>query len=215
MIVMQDYHAIWVKGIVNMFTIFALPIFIYLKRKERIEKSMGMHSFDTDIAEKVGIESAILYYHLCFWCEHNKANDKHYHDGYYWTYNSIVAYKELFPYMKEKAIRRSLKRLEEEGYIITGNYNNSTYDRTKWYAVKNEKNTLKALKTPICQKGQMDLPKRTDQYHINNKYNNNNKNNNNNNKNNRYSANRFNDFEQNDYNFREIEKIADNLKGGM
>lgn len=92
------------------------------------------HSFDLDIAKEYGIKEAILLNHLYYWIEKNKANDVHYYDGCYWTYNSVKAFNKLFPYMSERQINNSLKVLKEKGIIQTGNYNKSSYDRTMWYA---------------------------------------------------------------------------------
>lgn len=93
------------------------------------------HYFDVDIATQFGIEESILLCNIRFWIEKNKANDKGYHDGNWWTYNSVKAFNELFPYMTPHVISRALQHLEQAGIIITGNYNKSTYDRTKWYAI--------------------------------------------------------------------------------
>jgi hypothetical protein len=92
------------------------------------------HHFDIEIAEDVGVSAAIIYYNIKYWCEKNKANDVNYHDGYYWTFNSVKAFQKLFPYLSDKKISSSLKILEDREYIKSGNYNDSTYDRTKWYA---------------------------------------------------------------------------------
>lgn len=97
---------------------------------------MGIsHSFDIDIAKIYGVNAAILLKHIGHWIDKNKANGKHFYDGNYWTYNSVKAFKELFPYMSEKVIRNTLKKLEDDGIIITGNYNKVAYDRTTWYAL--------------------------------------------------------------------------------
>jgi len=93
------------------------------------------HQFDTEIAEKLGVNCAIIYSNLEFWCNHNKANNTNFHDGNYWTYNSVKAWKELLPYLGESAIKTALLKLEKQGYIKTGNYNKVAYDRTKWYSL--------------------------------------------------------------------------------
>ena len=69
------------------------------------------------------------------WIEKNKANGKNFFDGHYWTYNSRKAFTELFPYATARQIETALKKLIDDGVIITGNYNNSAYDRTLWYAI--------------------------------------------------------------------------------
>jgi len=103
--------------------------------------------FSPKIAKEIGVEEAIMYANIEYWCTRNKANNKHYYDDMYWTYNSMKAFIELFTFWSEKQIRRILNKLEKKGYIKTGNYNNVKYDRTKWY-------------TCICPNGQMEMSKR-------------------------------------------------------
>lgn len=110
------------------------------------------HNFDTEIATEYGINEAILLNNIYYWVEYNKANEKNFHDGYYWTYSSAKAFSELFPYMSLKQVTYALKKLKKEKLIITGNYNQSTYDRTTWYAL-----TEKGYS--ICTKGEMHLTK--------------------------------------------------------
>lgn len=93
------------------------------------------HSFSVNEAVAYGPEKAILLANLRFWLEKNQANEKHEHDGYVWTYNSGVAFSRLFPYFSSSKIKRLLKEMERDGLIITGNYNKSAYDRTKWYTM--------------------------------------------------------------------------------
>lgn len=92
------------------------------------------HSFDKDIAVAYGLPEAIILNHMQFWIEKNKANEKNFHDGSYWTYNSTKAYAEMFPYLSQRQIQNALKHLRDEGILKTGNYNEVAYDRTLWYA---------------------------------------------------------------------------------
>ena len=93
------------------------------------------HSFSVDVACKVGVNAAIILGNIKHWCKKNKANGKHLHDGLYWSYNSIKAFSELYPYLGKGAIDNALKKLESGGYVKVGNYNKTPYDRTKWYAI--------------------------------------------------------------------------------
>ena len=70
---------------------------------------MEYTSFNTKFASEYGIEEAIMIENLSYWIEKNAANNKHYHDGRFWTYNSAEAFTKLF-------------------------FNESAYDRTRWYA---------------------------------------------------------------------------------
>ena len=93
------------------------------------------HSFDINVAKKYGIQAAVLLKNIYFWIEKNRANEMNFYDGYYWTYNSKKAFSELFPYMTERQIDYTLKKLIEEEILVTGNYNKMAYDRTLWYAI--------------------------------------------------------------------------------
>ena len=94
--------------------------------------------FDVDIAKDVGTDSAIILYNIEFWIEKNKANNKHFYDGRYWTYNSVRAFDEQFVWLTKSKIRTCLEKLVEKGYLITGNYNKNKYDRTIWYSTNDE-----------------------------------------------------------------------------
>ena len=92
------------------------------------------HIFDVNVAKEYGIEIAILLENMNFWLEKNRANNTNFFDGRYWTYNSIKGFEKLFPYWSKDKIYRVLKKAEDLGLIIKGNYNKLSYDRTTWYA---------------------------------------------------------------------------------
>lgn len=71
------------------------------------------YSFDTELAQKLGVNEAILLQNIVFWLL-NKANGSNYYDTY-WTYNSHKAFKELFPFWTENQIRRILESLWKRG----------------------------------------------------------------------------------------------------
>ena len=99
------------------------------------------HQFNTKIAKQYGLEESILLENIYFWVKKNKCNNQNYHNGKYWTYNSIKAFSALFPYMSESKIYRALKNLEENGLIEISDFNENRYKRPSWYTL-----TEKALK---------------------------------------------------------------------
>lgn len=111
--------------------------------------------FESKVAEIVGVDGAIMLQNISYWIAKNKANNKHYYDDNYWTYNSLPAFEKLFPFWSQRQIARILKKLIDDGYLIVGNYNKQNYDRTKWYAL-----TKKGIS--ILPNGQMDITKRSD-----------------------------------------------------
>lgn len=92
------------------------------------------HSFNVQFAQKYGIEEAIIVHNFYFWLKKNIANEKHLHDGRYWTYNSNSAFCSLFPYMNKTKVFRVLKNLDEKGIILKGNFNTNLWDKTLWYS---------------------------------------------------------------------------------
>ena len=101
------------------------------------------HSFEIAIADKYGIEVAVVFDMFCFWINKNEANENNYHDGKYWTFNSAKGFKKIFPYWSEKKIQRILQKMVDEDLIIKGNYNENPWNQTSWYAFGNMGEKLK------------------------------------------------------------------------
>ena len=92
------------------------------------------HSFNVEVAEKFGIEKAVILENFYFWIKKNKANKRNMHEGKVYTYNTAEAFAELFPYIKERKIAQILREMEnEDGLLISGQFHN--YDRTKSYTL--------------------------------------------------------------------------------
>ena len=125
---------------------------------------MKSFCFDPEIAKRYGVDAAVMLWNLDFWIQKNKANGKFYYLGRYWTYNSAAAFAELFPFWTQKQITRILSKLEDAGVILSGNWNDNQYDRTKWYAIDyavlNGENANPQTGKCISPNGQMDFPER-------------------------------------------------------
>ena len=128
------------------------------------------YSFSVEIATKYGVEVAIIYKHILFWIMKNKAHNKNFRDGSYWTYFSINSLQSIFPFFSIKQLRTILDKMKEKEIIKVGNYNSQKYDRTLWYAFVEEPEDLKRIipigteegcpekGKSICPNGQMELP---------------------------------------------------------
>lgn len=93
------------------------------------------HSFNVEVAKDVGVLAATMFNNIGFWVDNNKANGRNLHDGKYWTYNSIRAFAEQFPYATESQISGALRKLREAGYLETGQYCEDQRDRSLWYTL--------------------------------------------------------------------------------
>lgn len=88
--------------------------------------------YNIDIATKYGFVCAVLLQHIHYWVEHNKANNKNLKDGKYWTYNSVKAFKQIFPYFTNYQISKALDLLVTEQIILRYSFGEGC-DRTLWY----------------------------------------------------------------------------------
>ena len=105
------------------------------------------HSFDIEIAINHGVNVAIFLNHIAFWIQKNMANNKHNHEGRFWTYNSQEALQEIFPYWTRQNLRTTIDYCLKKDLIIKGNFNETKYDRTAWYALTDSGiNLFKLLK---------------------------------------------------------------------
>lgn len=100
------------------------------------------HEFKVALAKMFGIEEAILIHNFHYWITENKANNRNFFDGRYWTYNSQKAYGDWFPYLNEGKMKRTINSLVEKGILMKGNYNANQYDRTNWYTFTDEGLTI-------------------------------------------------------------------------
>lgn len=116
---------------------------------------MSTFSFDEDVAREVGVNAAVIYQNIVFWVRKNEANEVHFHDGRYWTYNSSTAFSRIFSFLSRDAIKRALKKLKEAGYIETGEFNENPYDRTKWYTVCCRKPATRRCENAPCTLGEI------------------------------------------------------------
>lgn len=94
------------------------------------------YSFNKQVAILYGVEEATMVHNFVHWIEKNRANGKHFYKGTYWTYNSIKAFCEIFPFWTKRQIERILKSLIDKQAIISDEFNEMAYDRTRWYAIK-------------------------------------------------------------------------------
>lgn len=83
------------------------------------------------LAVLVGLNEGMILQQVHYWL--GKSN--HNHDGRKWIYNTYDGWQEQFPFWSKNTIIRAIKKLEEKGLLLTGNYNKLAIDKTKWYSI--------------------------------------------------------------------------------
>lgn len=100
-----------------------------------METQSETHCFNVLIAQRHGIKAAVLFQNLWFWVKKNSSEGRNIFKGCAWTYNTQEALSRQLPYLSQSQIQRELKRLEDAGLIVKGNFNTSQYNRTCWYTI--------------------------------------------------------------------------------
>ena len=103
------------------------------------EKKIGStYVFKKEIAKKYGVEAAILIQHFQYSINHHKKNGTHFYEGRYWTYDSVSSLTNLYPFWSTRTIRTIIKHLLDKNVLISGNFSKNKYERTRWFAFKDE-----------------------------------------------------------------------------
>lgn len=92
-------------------------------------------SFDEDLAVKYGINEAILINIIAYWVKLNTVNKRNFYEGRYWTYNSITAFTEIFPFWSRETIKRTIAHLKDENLILTSNFSDDRFKRVNYYSL--------------------------------------------------------------------------------
>lgn len=101
-----------------------------------------VHYFRIADAKHYGLVESVMLQNFRHWIGHNQTNGTHFYDGRTWTYNSVKAFGAHFPYLTGNQIRRCIESLIAQGVLVRGNYNQSTYDKTSWFAFADESFSL-------------------------------------------------------------------------
>lgn len=120
------------------------------------------HVFNVELAQKYGLDEAILIHHFQFWISFNKNQGSNFKEGKTWTFQTRKQMAALFPYWDHNHIRRLCESLVQKGVLETSNFNKRGFDRTLWYAFVNEEQMIGNSKKPYerqnCQMEKANLP---------------------------------------------------------
>lgn len=93
---------------------------------------------DKGLAVILGLNEALVLQQIHYWLEINKKNKRNFHEGRYWTYNTLKDWQKEFPFWSLSTIKRILKKLREKKLIDVDNFNIYQMDRTLWYTINYE-----------------------------------------------------------------------------
>ena len=116
------------------------------------------YAFDMKIATEYGVDEAIFVHRLYWWVRDNAANGRNFRDGRYWTYDSLAALTQIFPWWSRRQLEGIINRCREKGLILTADYNTDRRNRTTWY-------TVTQTVIQVYEPGKLDLPERGNAVH--------------------------------------------------
>lgn len=64
---------------------------------------------DKKLAVVIGLNEALVLQQIHYWIEINKKNNRNFHEGRYWTYNTINEWQKGFPFGVLQLLRGYLK----------------------------------------------------------------------------------------------------------
>lgn len=107
------------------------------------------------LAKEIGLNESIVLQQIHYWMGNKKVGK--WHDDKKWVRNTVDQWQEdNFPFWSENTIRRTIKKLEEAGYISSANLNKVSYDRTLWYTI--DYDAISSIRVnPFTQNEQMEV----------------------------------------------------------
>lgn len=99
--------------------------------KNWLFKDESVMVFQPELAQLLGLNEAIMLNQIHYWLE----KSKNIIDGRAWVYNTYEDWQKQLLFLSTTTIRKTLKNLENKGLVISGNFNKSKLDRTKWYSI--------------------------------------------------------------------------------
>lgn len=96
------------------------------------------HHFRVDLAQKFGLDVAVFLHDVFYWVKYNRSNQKNFHKGRFWMYNTQAAFCENHPYWSRRQIERIIATCKSEDLLLTDCFNADPRDRTKWYTLTNK-----------------------------------------------------------------------------
>ena len=88
-----------------------------------------------NLAALIGLHEQLVLQQINYWVAINEKAKNNFKDGFYWTYNTYEGWLVQFPYMSLRTLKGVFHSLEAKGFVISGNFNKNSFDRTKWYRI--------------------------------------------------------------------------------
>lgn len=96
---------------------------------------MRSHSFSVDVAQKYGIDIALMLNHFSFWYLKNKSDGVNFHENDFWVRMRAEQLREYFPYYSLRQLRYIIDKMIDLELLKQDTFNKRSNDTTKWYCL--------------------------------------------------------------------------------
>ena len=93
-----------------------------------------VQKFHAGIAEAYGVTAALLAEHIWREVKENEFHRRCNYAGNVWMRCSRRAFLVPMPYLTKGMVNGGIRKLKRAGILVQGEYNDSRFDRTAWYA---------------------------------------------------------------------------------
>lgn len=83
------------------------------------------------LAVKMGLNESVVLQQIHYWLQ----TSSHVIEGRKWIYNSYKEWQKQMPFWSATTLKRIIRSLEEQGFLISANWNKLKMDKTKWYTI--------------------------------------------------------------------------------
>jgi len=110
------------------------------------------------LAQAIGLNEAIALQQIHYWLDPRL--NKNLQENQYWVYNSYDEWQRQFPFWSLRTIRRTIQSLEDKNLLVSRNFCNNSFDKTKWYTINYPAlNALNPNESRCGQNGHIDVAK--------------------------------------------------------
>ena len=95
---------------------------------------MYYHLLNPSLAGRYGVHAALVAKYIWDEIWANKRAGRCSFAGKTWMCSSQMMFTAIMPYLTKNMVRRALERLMKQGVIVRGEFGESLFDRTSWYA---------------------------------------------------------------------------------
>jgi hypothetical protein len=99
------------------------------------EINSNLRVFNIEIAKEYGLDCAYFLQNIYYWVEKNRAENRNFRNGNYWTYSTIEEFEQHLGCFTKRQLKYIINKLKEADLILIEQFSEGQAYRTYWYAL--------------------------------------------------------------------------------